>query len=58
MLGRPASTVRYWAKVGLLPSVRIGEKGKLLFDEQAVAEAVRAATRRPQPLVGCATTSL
>jgi excisionase family DNA binding protein len=41
-LGCTPQTIRDWAAKGLLPSVRMGPKGRLRFDEASVAEAIKA----------------
>lgn len=48
-LGVSLRTVQTWAKHNFIPSARVGPRGRLRFDEKAVAEAVRAKASAPQP---------
>jgi excisionase family DNA binding protein len=45
-LGVTAATVRAWVAQELIPAVRVGERGRLRFDLEAVRQAIEAKAKR------------
>jgi excisionase family DNA binding protein len=46
-LGVTAPTVRAWVAQELIPAARVGQRGRLRFDLEAVRQAIEAKVKRP-----------